>query len=120
MSEKKEDKLVYFEDFGRLLIEKVDEAIEDSKGYQFGCACCGVLEQETACKCIQYKRDRDGKEESFMTAGQMDSETACKIVMETAKKVVEAVKEKSFCCPCDPAEIEKNLQKKLNVSITQR
>lgn len=120
----RDPKLVYFEDFGRLLIEKVDEAIEDSREYQFGCARCGVLEQESICKCIQYKRDRDNKEASFMTTGQMDLEIACEIVMETANKTIEALSNKSFCCSCYPAEIEKKLEEEVerlhNLALAER
>ena len=79
------DNLIYFEDFGELLTEKTDEAIDaamgDSLEYQFGYNCCDVLSVESACK----------------------------IVMKNADEVVEALKKKSFCCQLFQPNIKKKL-----------
>lgn len=93
------NKQVYFADFGHLLIETAHETIEFLRGEQFCCRCAGT-KNESTCICIARKEKRDGTQENYMSAGQIDLERACELVMEKANKTVSALKDKSFDCEC--------------------
>ena len=102
-----DNKLVYFADFGHLLVDIVDETIEDSKGEQFCCHCGGIVVDDSDCKCVRRKETRDGTSECFMSAGLLDLETACRLVTEISNRVIEGLIEKSFICDCPDLENEK-------------
>lgn len=104
------NKLVYFSDFNRLLVDETEETIEDLVGYQFCCDCASTGNDET-CECIKRKERRDGTKEWFMSVGQLFLDDACEKIMAMANKIVEALKEKSFVCECPPQNKEEEADK---------
>jgi hypothetical protein len=98
------EKLIYFSDLYRLLLDTVKEKIDDSIGEQFCCQCAGT-ENDEKCECVKRKERRDGTKEWQMSAGQISLERAHKIVKEIADKVISILEKKSFVCECPPKKI---------------
>jgi len=69
------DKLVYFEDFGDLLMKKMDEAMDDA-----------------IYNSSQYQKNHEWRE-------IVSLESACKIVMKNAEETIGVLKERSFSLP---------------------
>jgi len=102
---------VYFSDFGQLLTDITSEIINESRGEQY--ACCGPesFDNGSKCRCIVNKRKKDGKQEWYMSSGQMPYDTASRLVMEIANKAIEAIREESFLCECPQRKVKKASKK---------
>ncbi len=106
------ESLVYYSDFGDILIEKIDEIIEDNRGQQF-CCHCPSKGQEKTCGCVNRKSRRDGTQENFMSAGLLTLEEASVALLWATIKAIRALEERSFHCACpSPLDREKELKLK--------
>lgn len=111
VSERNEDvrRDVYLHDFGALVKEMLYEAVNDIGGFAGVCGCAGTVDDDSMCKCVQRKQDRDGSEQYFMSSSVLDLDDACEAIMKVAGEVVSSLKEKSFLCECDLTESKKQM-----------
>jgi len=107
------ERIVYFSDFRDLLMKKVKEMIEDSRGWQFCCHCAGT-KNESICDCVDRKKRRDGTDENIMSAGLVSLDEACVNILAMTREIIEILKEKSFICECSLLKLKVEEEKETN------
>ena len=105
-------KVIYLDDYERLVLEKFQEAMYEIQMYQGVCGCYPSNDNEDNCKCYKTKLDMDkGERGRYMYGGMIGAEIACEALTKITEEIIESTHERSFCCECDLTEAKKEAAK---------